>query len=203
MLKKFLLFIALWLPTAIFSQNIGWVYQHMPSELSPILNASQRFELVEYAKEGKQETITNQLRGNSHIMAYNEGQNYLKVSQTANSTLSIKLIPTHENHYFIIMIHTVSAPIQSSTISVYDASWKRKEIILPTFQTSDFLSLHHPLSQEEQDNLSPIFVSADFSPSFETIVFTNQTIHILSEEQQERYKPYLQSYMIPLTQFLP
>ena len=55
MLKKFLLFIALWLPTAIFSQNIGWVYQHMPSELSPILNASQRFELVEYAKEGKQE----------------------------------------------------------------------------------------------------------------------------------------------------
>lgn len=203
MLQRFLHIIFICLPGIVFGQNIGWVYQHMPIELDPYLTTSQRFELIEYAKEGRQETFHNRWNGQASIVTYDEQQNLLKVSQTANSTLSLKLHPIDSTHYLIIAIRTVSAPIKSSTITIYNQHWQRKEISLPNFQAKDFLISQQSFTQEDLEALTPIFVSADFSSTSDMIEFTNQTIQILSTKEQERYKPFLQTYMIPLSQILP
>ena len=203
MTRKSLPIILLILPLIATAQNIGWIYQNMPSELSPILNASQRFELIEYAKEGRHESVTNILNGNSHILSYNEQQHYLKVATTTNSTLAIKIIPISSSEYFTVMIHTVAAPISSSTITIYNQNWQKIDAQLPRFKTNDFLTLQHNLSAEELEEISPIFVSADFSTTSQTIEFTNQTHKILPQKQQEHYLPFLQTYMIPLESILP
>mgnify|MGYP003298253193 CR=1 FL=1 len=203
MQQKIVQLIILFFPFITIAQNIGWVYQYMPAELSPILNETQRFELIEYAKEGRQETIKNKFQGQACMLAYNEQQNYLKVAQTANSTLALKTIPTSANDYLIIAIYTVSAPISSSTITIYNKSWQVQKTYQPSFKASDFLIMQHNLNEDELKDITPIFVSAEFSTTAETIEFTNQTYQILPEKQQKRYLPYLQTYMIPLQQILP
>ena len=202
MSRKSLLLLLIF-PITLFAQNIGWVYQHMPTELTPILNSSQRFELVENAKEGRYDTITNALKGQSYITYYNEQQNLIKVAQTGNSLLEIKTLPISATDYFIVVIHTVSAPVSSSTITLYNNAWVKQNIQLPAFKTSDFLQPNHTLNEDELSDLTPIFISAEFSPSAESIVFTNQSHKTLPEKQQEQYLPFLQTYMIPIEQILP
>ena len=203
MKRNILSIILVILPLIAMSQNIGWVYQHMPSELSPILNTSQRFELIENAKEGRTEHVTNNLNGKSHILAYNEQQHYVKVATTTNSTLAIKIIPISPTEYFTVIIHTVCAPICSSHITTYNQNWEKIDTKLPSFKTSDFLTMKHNLSAEELEMINPIFVSADFSTTSETIEFTNQTHKTLPLKLQEHYLPFLQTYMIPLASILP
>lgn len=169
------------------AQNIDQIYVNMPQALNPYLDKQDRFEQVEYAKAGQQDTVTNLLGGKSYLVSYDPEQQLIVMSHTANSLSAYKKISLNDSTYIIGVIETVKAPIASSTVMFYDAQWNLFPYRKPVFESKDFLDISLHNDEKAQRELMPVFVSATFSTIAEAIEYQNNTVEMLSADEQKKY----------------
>ncbi len=181
--QKYILFIAIC--AAIVSahaqdtiqKTIGDIYLSAPLSECAMLTPEQRFELIEYAKVGQHDTITNFLGGKSWMDSINTQLNYLKIHQTENTTLEL-LLKNNE----MLVVKTYYSPLGSSNVAIYNTQWQKIREI--------------NIEMDDCENLIATFVTAKIDN--ETILLENETLKQIFDIEKTKYKDCPKTQIIPL-----
>lgn len=112
------------------SRSIEALYMSAPLHVCPMLTPQQRFELLEKAKVGQFDTITNFLYGKSWVEMADFDNQHIIVRQTKGSTIEMYCKDSQS-----VVIQTVYAPLASSQVYIVkDRNWHVKEPVSIQFE---------------------------------------------------------------------
>ena len=205
--KLGLIYLLMQVPNLVLAEygNIESIYINMPQEQNFFLSPMQRLELMEYHKAGKTDSIRNVFGNWTCIDFLDLEHAHIKVSHAESTTFEMKLFISPKDSVLEIgIIETVCAPICSSVVKFYDDKWEIISSLKFKFRPSDFIDIKKVKSVGEVSEkeicelLQPIFINAEFHKQRNAIIFTNETIHTLDIDIQDKYAPYIISKEIDL-----
>lgn len=158
--------------------NLESLYISAPLEICASLTPQQRFELIENAKIGRNDTITNFLRGKAWIEKIDLSSRYLLIHQTEHSSLEI-LIKDGK----IFTIRTYYAPLASSYCSIYSPDWVEQQGFLFTMPDCHNMPAIHVKAQIQGDS----------------ILLENQSLDEIFEIHETQYRDCPRYQTIPLS----
>lgn len=158
--------------------NVESLYLSAPLHVCPMLTPQQRFELMENAKYGQFDTITNFLSGKSWIEKTDFSKGHLLIHQSKGSTLEL----LYKNDKLLV-IQTVYAPLASSDVYVVnDKLWH---------ETSQI-----PISMNDCKNMPSAFVKVTINN--DSLLLENQTLNQVFELEESEYRDCKRTKTIPL-----
>jgi len=177
----------------VCAQHIGELFLKMPDELLPILTQQQRFELLEYAKINRKDSVKNAFNGYATVTSYDSLKQYIAVKTTRVSIAEFRVFTDDNQNHIIGVIQTVLQPIPSSTIALYNTNWQpiSRRITIP--KATDWLStsaLSADLLSTMQKILTNSFISLTFSGNAH-ITATNHSLSFLSREDKQTVEPFV------------
>lgn len=134
-LKNNLLALALMCSCFAFSIPTDSIFIKMPNHLIPSLSPKQRFELAEYAKAGKKDSVLNQFNKKVILQKYDTASCSISLRTTETSTIELRRLnmPSFDKAV-LALIQTVELPTKLSTITFYTEIWQpiNIQLQLPT-----------------------------------------------------------------------
>lgn len=123
-LKNNILVISLLISTCAFAIPTDSIFLKMPNHLIPSLSPKQRFELAEYAKAGKKDSVLNQFNKKVFLQKYDTANCAISIKTTETSDIEIRrfIIPKQVKPILAI-IHTIQLPVKYSTITFFTENW--------------------------------------------------------------------------------
>lgn len=97
----------------------------MPEEITPLLTAVNRADMVDFKENNMKAEVTNALGGTSEMVTLSDSYIYLKTSKS--SSLQIKLLP-YFGTSIIAVVETVNGPAEDSHITFYNLDWKENKV---------------------------------------------------------------------------
>ncbi|MFZ4581609.1 MAG: DUF3256 family protein [Paludibacter sp.] len=188
--------------TSVFSSNTDSIFIKLPGNLIPMLTAKQRYELAEYFKAGKKDSVKNLVGSNSILLKYDTTLCHIIVKTSAIGTTEIKQINLPNNVFSIAIINTISQPIMYSNIYFYDEKWQilAPKIELPsTSSWINFAKLNTSNVEESwiKTLLDKKYYSMKFNDSNELEV-QNNVLSTLSMDDRKLAEPYFMDKSIQI-----
>ncbi|MCQ2335295.1 MAG: DUF3256 family protein [Paludibacteraceae bacterium] len=114
--------------------QIAELWIGMPDSLCPYLSQQQRYYLIQYAKQGTIDTVSNNMQGRTYIDTLDVQHDYLRVQMTQKMTWELR---TDSSTYSIRT--TVCTPKCASITRYYSPLWEYMGM------------LHEPIVLEESE----------------------------------------------------
>jgi hypothetical protein len=126
--------------TSAFSSTTDSLFIKLPDNLIPTLTSKQRYELSEYFKSGKNDSVKNLVGSNTILQKYDTASCHIIVKTSGIGTTEIKRLNASNNSFSIAIINTISQPIMFSTLSFYNESWQRIAIKIELPETKSWIN---------------------------------------------------------------
>jgi hypothetical protein len=126
--------------TSAFSITTDSLFIKLPDNLIPTLTSKQRYELTEYFKSGKNDSVKNLVGSNTILQKYDTASCHIIVKTSGIGTTEIKRLNASNNSFSIAIINTISQPIMFSTLSFYNESWQRIAIKIELPETKSWIN---------------------------------------------------------------
>ncbi|MCE5331402.1 MAG: DUF3256 family protein [Bacteroidales bacterium] len=178
----------------ISAQNIGTTFLNMPENYIPTLTKQQRFELLEYSKVNRNDSVKNRFGNFSAVQTYDSINQHLIVKTTPISYVELKLLAIKDTDYVIGVIRTVKSPVSISDVKFYDKNWQAVSLHFQMPKATDWLKLDS-LNRENIDKkwvyqlLESSFISLNFSKTGSAIEAKNNSLDFLSIEDKKIISP--------------
>ena len=172
------------------SQNISDVFLKLPTSVTPTLSEQQRFEMLEYYKSNKNESIKNRYGNYVKILSIDTINQHLTAQTTANNLIEIKLFKVDENEILVGVINTVQSPVEVSHIRLYNSNWLVNKFQFPIPNTAKWFKKDVLESADKNQNwLKNIaeqnFVKLEFSKTKPQIIVINQILNFVTLENKK------------------
>lgn len=115
--------VAIFIVGTAFSIPTDSLFLNMPDNILPTLSKKQRFELAEYSKAAKADSVANLFGRNTILLKYDTASCHIVVKTSATGLTEIKRFKFSNGENIIGVINTVNAPVEYSTINFYNESW--------------------------------------------------------------------------------
>jgi len=153
---SFLLSIAIFLVQA---QTVSELFVKLPEPALITLPASDRMDLIDLYKAGKESTVRNFLGDSCSIL--NMTDSYLQF-RIGKNTMELFLLPMINDSKVVGLIQTVCAPVCDSRIEFYTTAWKElaTSVFITLADKNDFLKEGiHPEDEDVKNALIPLDIS--------------------------------------------
>lgn len=180
--------------TSAFSITTDSLFIKLPDNLIPTLTSKQRYELTEYFKSGKNDSVKNLVGSNTILQKYDTASCHIIVKTSAIGTTEIKRLNTSNNSFSIAIINTISQPIMFSTLSFYNESWQRIAIKIELPETKSWINYSKITTSDIEASwietlLDKKYYSMKFNDSNELDV-RNNVLSTLSVADRKLAEPY-------------
>jgi hypothetical protein len=180
--------------TSAFSITTDSLFIKLPDNLIPTLTSKQRYELTEYFKSGKNDSVKNLVGSNTILQKYDTASCHIIVKTSAIGTTEIKRLNTSNNSFSIAIINTISQPIMFSTLSFYNESWQRIAIKIELPETKSWINYSKITPSDIEASwietlLDKKYYSMKFNDSNELDV-RNNVLSTLSVADRKLAEPY-------------
>lgn len=170
------------------------IFLKMPDNLLPTLARKQRYELAEYYKAGKADSIPNLFGRNSILQKYDTASCHILLKTSNTGTTEIKKITFSNNKLVLGIIQTVDQPFKCSNIQFFTEDWQPLKIAveIPDFKTW-INEKQFSESGPEPDWVRNLFQKSYFSMHFtesNELEIENNVLTTLSLEDRKMVEPY-------------
>lgn len=167
--KRFLLVALMFVFSSIvYSQKIADFFMAMPDQLLPSLSKQHRFELLEYSKLNRKDSLKNRFDSYVSGLYVDSVGQHIVMNTTKNHCFEMKLFITGQNDTLIGVISTIQKPFPLSVIRFYSTDWK--------ITTAGFLppasSAWLKPSSSDDVNVDPEWVKKLLESSYLTFTFS-------------------------------
>ena len=180
--------------TSAFSITTDSLFIKLPDNLIPTLTSKQRYELTEYFKSGKNDSVKNLVGSNTILQKYDTASCHIIVKTSGIGTTEIKRLNASNNSFSIAIINTISQPIMFSTLSFYNESWQRIAIKIELPETKSWINYSKITTSDIEASwietlLDKKYYSMKFNDSNELDV-RNNVLSTLSVADRKLAEPY-------------
>jgi hypothetical protein len=180
--------------TSAFSSTTDSLFIKLPDNLIPTLTSKQRYELSEYFKSGKNDSVKNLVGSNTILQKYDTASCHIIVKTSGIGTTEIKRLNASNNSFSIAIINTISQPIMFSTLSFYNESWQRIAIKIELPETKSWINYSKITTSDIEASwietlLDKKYYSMKFNDSNELDV-RNNVLSTLSVADRKLAEPY-------------
>lgn len=172
------------------SQNISDFFLKLPTSVTPTLSEQQRFEMLEYYKSDKNDSIKNRYGNYVKILSLDTTNQQLTAKTTANNIIEIKLFKVDEKEVLVGVINTVQSPVEVSNIRFYNSNWQVSKIQF--FIPNAAKWFKKDLSNDVDTNQNWLksiaeqkFVKLEFSKTNPQFIVKNQILKFVSLENKK------------------
>jgi len=103
-------------------QTIGELFIKSPEPEFLLLTASDRMDLIDLYKDGKNATVKNRFRDSCSLLRLTDDYIQLK---TGNNTIELFLLSMINDSKIVGLINTVCAPVCDSSIEFFTTNWRK------------------------------------------------------------------------------
>jgi len=180
--------------TSAFSSTTDSLFIKLPDNLIPTLTSKQRYELTEYFKAGKNDSVKNLVGSNTILLKYDTASCHIIVKTSATGTTEIKRLNASNHSFSIAIINTISQPIMFSTLSFYNENWQRIAIKVELPETKSWINYTKITTSDIETSwietlLDKKYYSMKFNDSNELDV-RNNVLSTLSVADRKLVEPY-------------
>ena len=168
----------------------------MPDILNPTLSAQNRFELIEYVKAHKGDSIEIRFGKQAHLLVMDILNKRIVVQNTPTSVFEMKVNYLKNGKPYIGIIRSICAPICNSVVEFYDTAWNAipVQFIMPkAFEWVDLRKIKKDIVDinwvKKTSEIS--FVTLSFSDKNNEIVAKNNSFEFLSEVDRKTILPFV------------
>ena len=185
------------------AQEMATLFVAMPDQQIPQLEDAWRKDLVDLFQQGKEARVQNTMNGFSSLKQLTA--DYLLLQVTERSTVEMKLLPLINNTQVISVVTTIYGPVPDSRVAFFSAEWEALPVeeLMPYLSASDFRQVPSDTTEVAyQDALALLdmeLIHYTLSPDQLTLSATYTTPRYLSEADQQRVAPFVQTVPIVLT----
>jgi len=172
------------------AQKVGDLFLSMPDKIVPTLSKQQRFEMLEYSKLNRRDSVKNKFNEYLSIQHYDSINQLITFNTTKNNLTEIKVFEMEDATPVVAIINTVLQPVRLSTIQFYHLNWQ------PMTLFSDIPTAKQWLISENTENadidldwlnkhLGNSYLSFTFSKEKPAIEVENHLVDFLSIEDKK------------------
>lgn len=172
------------------AQKVGDLFLSMPDKIVPTLSKQQRFEMLEYSKLNRRDSVRNKFNEYVSIQHYDSINQLITFNTTKNNLTEIKAFEMEDTAPVVAIINTVLQPVRLSTIQFYHLNWQ------PLTLFSDIPTAKQWLISENTENadidldwlnkhLGNSYLSFTFSKEKPAIEVENHLVDFLSIEDKK------------------
>ena len=172
------------------AQKVGDLFLSMPDKIVPTLSKQQRFEMLEYSKLNRRDSVRNKFNEYVSIQHYDSINQLITFNTTKNNLTEIKVFEMEDATPVVAIINTVLQPVRLSTIQFYHLNWQ------PLTLFSDIPTAKQWLISENTENadidldwlnkhLENSYLSFTFSKEKPAIKVENHLVDFLSIEDKK------------------
>lgn len=122
-LKYFFLLFFLLVVSLVQAQKMRDVFAEMPDDVLRVMTKNNRLDCIDFIENNMTTKVRNRLEGFSELKRLTS--DYLDLSLTERTRVEMKLLPIADSLNIIAVVKTFSGPMKMSTLTLYDAEWKR------------------------------------------------------------------------------
>ena len=122
-LKYFFLLFFLLVVSMVQAQKMRDVFAEMPDDVLRVMTKNNRLDCIDFIENNMTAKVCNRLEGFSELKRLTS--DYLDLSLTERTRVEMKLLPIADSLNIIAVVKTYSGPMKMSTLTLYDAEWKR------------------------------------------------------------------------------
>lgn len=122
-LKNFFLLFFLLVVSMVQAQKMRDVFAEMPDDVLRVMTKNNRLDCIDFIENNMTAKVRNRLEGFSELKRLTS--DYLDLSLTERTRVEMKLLPIADSLNIIAVVKTYSGPMKMSTLTLYDAEWKR------------------------------------------------------------------------------
>ena len=173
------------------AQKVGDLFLSMPDKIVPTLSKQQRFEMLEYSKLNRRDSVRNKFNEYVSIQHYDSINQLITFNTTKNNLTETKIFEMENGSAVVAVINTVLQPVRLSTIQFYNTTnWQ------PMLLFTDIPTAKQWLISENTENadidldwlnkhLGNSYLSFTFSKEKPAIKVENHLVDFLSIEDKK------------------
>jgi len=194
MRKLIPIFIVVFFTINLWAIPTDSIFLKMPDNLLPTLARKQRFELAEYFKAGKADSIPNLFGLNTILQKYDTTNCHILLKTSANGFTEIKKFTFSTNQPILGIIQTIYKPVKISDIQFFTEEWLpvKVEINIPDVKNWIYEK------QLSESTVEPAWVDNLLHKSLFSMQFTdtneleveNNVLNTLSLEDRKLVEPF-------------
>jgi hypothetical protein len=202
MRKITLAIVAAFIVGTVFGIPTDSLFLKMPDNLLPTLARKQRYELAEYFKAGKADSVANLFGRNAILQKYDTANCHIVLKTSATGTTEIKKFTFSINENVIGVIQTVSLPVKFSNIEFFTEDWQSFILMVEMPDYRNWINekqlLESGLQSAWVENLlQKQYFSMHFTESNE-LEIENNVLSTLSMEDRKMVEPFFVNKTIPI-----
>lgn len=172
------------------AQKVGDLFLSMPDKIVPTLSKQQRFEMLEYSKLNRRDSVRNKFNEYVSIQHYDSINQLITFNTTKNNLTETKIFEMENGSAVVAVINTVLQPVRLSIIQFYNTNWQ------PMMLFTDIPTAKQWLISENTENadidldwlnkhLGNSYLSFTFSKEKPAIEVENHLVDFLSIEDKK------------------
>ena len=172
------------------AQKVGDLFLSMPDKIVPTLSKQQRFEMLEYSKLNRRDSVKNKFNEYLSIQHYDSINQLITFNTTKNNLTEIKVFEMEDATPVVAIINTVLQPVRLSTIQFYHLNWQPLTLFsdIPTAKQW-LISENTKIADIDIDwlnkHLGNSYLSFTFSKEKPAIEVENHLVDFLSIEDKK------------------
>lgn len=157
-----------------------------PDNVIGLIQKNSRLDMIDYFSGGLETPTANAFDGKSRIESADNKR--LVVAVSDRSRIEVAVVPLAKGDTAVAVIETVSTPALDSSVALYRArDWKPLPAVSPSMK--DFMPRDAKSRGIGAADMPPfLFISAEYDPSTQTFVFTNNTDSVYRANDPARPK---------------
>lgn len=170
------------------------VFIKLPASILPTLSGKQRYELAEYFKAGKKDSVQNLFGKNAILQKYDTTNCHIILKTSATGITEIKRFYKKDNSVYFGIINTIIMPVKYSYINFYNEYWEIKHINLSLPETTNWIDKAKITTSNIKISwinalIDKKFFSMKFSDSNE-LEIQNNVLSTLSMDDRKMIEPF-------------
>ena len=202
MRKITLAIVSVFIVGTVFGIPTDSLFLKMPDKLLPTLARKQRYELAEYFKAGKADSVPNLFGRNAILQKYDTTNCHIVLKTSATGITEIKKFTFSTNENIIGIIQTVSKPVKFSNIQFFTENWQPFTLIIEMPDYRNWINEKQLLDS----GLQPVWVENLLHKKYYSMHFTesneleieNNVLSTLNMEDRKMVEPFFVNKIIPI-----
>lgn len=169
-----------------------------PLSVIPTIDKMTRMDMIDYFRAGSDRASKNRFGGDCRILE--DSREKIVISTSGSSEYTIALLPTsgRKLDQLIMVIRTLKAPAEDSSISFYDTDWKEVSGIFSMPLLKDWmLPQAKKKNRKDVENAIPfIMAKCEYSPDNYTMTLTPNLTDYIPEEALDLAKNSIKNSIV-------
>lgn len=169
-----------------------------PLSVIPTIDKMTRMDMIDYFRAGSDRASKNRFGGDCRILEDSHEKIVISTSDASEYTIALLPADGRKLDRMIMVIRTLKAPAEDSSISFYDSDWKEVSNVFTLPLLEDWmLPQAKKKNRKDIENAIPfIMAKCVYSPDDYTMTFTTNLTDYIPEEALELAKQSIKKSIV-------